>query len=274
MKKILIIGSTGMAGHTVYNYLYKLKTYELHNISYRNKLNDTTIICDVTNQIELEKKISDLKPDIVINCVGILLKGSKEDAKNAIYINSYLPHFLSTVVSTYGGKLIHLSTDCVFSGKKGGYIESDFRDADDVYGRSKSLGEINNENDLTIRTSIIGPELKQKGEGLFNWITCQSGKVDGFTSVFWSGITTYELAKFIDFSIKNNLTGLVNATNNTKISKFDLLLSIIEVYQLKDIELIPDSKKFVDKSLLNTRVDFTYGFPGYREMIQEQLLKY
>ena len=274
MKKVLILGSTGMAGHTVYNYLDKLKTYELYNISYRHKLNESTIICDVRNQFELEKQISCIKPDIVINCVGILLKGSREDVKNAIFINSYLPHFLSNVTSKYGGKLIHLSTDCVFSGKKGAYKEMDFRDADDVYGRSKSLGEINNETDLTIRTSIIGPELKQDGEGLFSWIINQSGKVNGFSSVFWSGITTYELAKFIDFSIINNITGLVNATNNAIISKFDLLSSIIEVYGLKNVELIPNFDKVVNKSLLNTRNDVDYAFLGYKEMIREQFINY
>jgi len=274
MKKVLILGSTGMAGHTVYNYLDKLKTYELYNISYRHKLNESTIICDVRNQFELEKQISCIKPDIVINCVGILLKGSREDVKNAICINSYLPHFLSNVTSKYGGKLIHLSTDCVFSGKKGAYKEMDFRDADDVYGRSKSLGEINNETDLTIRTSIIGPELKQDGEGLFSWIISQSGKVNGFSSVFWSGITTYELAKFIDFSIINNITGLVNATNNAIISKFDLLSSIIEVYGLKNVELIPNFDKVVNKSLLNTRNDVDYAFLGYKEMIREQFINY
>jgi len=271
MRSILILGSTGMAGHMIFNHLDRLRKYKLYNISYRSKLNNSTIICDVTNQAELESILFKLRADVVINCIGVLLKGSKEDAKNAIYINSYLPQLLSVKVNEYGGKLIHLSTDCVFSGKKGGYLETDFRDADDLYGRSKALGEIINKTDLTIRTSIIGPELKKNGEGLFNWIMRQNGQISGFTRVYWSGITTCELSKFIEFAILNDLTGLVHATNNQKINKYDLIKLIIDIYSLKKISLIPNSEKVADKSLINSRSDFNYLFPTYKQMI-EQLL--
>jgi dTDP-4-dehydrorhamnose reductase len=271
MKIVLILGSTGMAGHMIFNYLDSLQNYTLYNISYRQKLNNSTIICDITNQSELEGILFRLKADVVINCIGVLLKGSKEDTKNAIYINSYLPHFLSVKVSEYGGKVIHLSTDCVFSGRKGSYLESDFRDAEDVYGRSKALGELNNNTDLTIRTSIIGPELKTIGEGLFNWIIRQNGQINGFTKVYWSGITTYELAKFIHFAISNNLAGLVHATNNSKINKYDLIQLIIDIYSLKNLNLIKNNEKFSDKSLINSRRDFIYPFPNYKQMIEQQL---
>jgi dTDP-4-dehydrorhamnose reductase len=270
MKSVLILGSTGMAGHMIFNYLDSLQNYMLYNISYRQKLNNSTIICDVTNQSELEDILFKLKADVVINCIGVLLKGSKEDTKNAIYINSYLPQFLSVKISEYGGKVIHLSTDCVFSGRKGGYIESDFRDAEDVYGRSKALGELNNKTDLTIRTSIIGPELKTIGEGLFNWIIRQNGQISGYSRVYWSGITTYELAKFIHFAISNNLTGLVHTTNNSKISKYDLIQLIIDIYSLKNLSLMENNEKIADKSLINSRGDFIYQFPNYKQMIEQQ----
>ena len=109
-------------------------------------------------------------PEIIINCVGILIKGSREHPDNAILINAYFPHLLKRLSDEVGAKLIHISTDCVFSGKKGNYTEDDFRDADDVYGRSKALGEIINDKDLTIRTSIIGPELKENLLNLFKEI--------------------------------------------------------------------------------------------------------
>ena len=122
-----------------------------------------------------------------------------------------------------GGMLIHISTDCVFSGNKGNYIETDYRDARDIYGLSKALGEIDNENDLTIRTSIIGPELKTNGEGLFHWFLSQKGNVYGYTDAIWGGVTTLEFAKAIDCAIEQRITGLINLTNKVPISKYELL---------------------------------------------------
>lgn len=266
----MILGSTGMAGHVVYHILEQSGAYHLINVAFKTKLNEQTIICDVTNKQSLEDLIAKEQPDIIVNCVGILIKGSKDNPDNSIYINAYLPHFLSRLTKEYGAKVIHLSTDCVFSGAKGNYTETDFRDADDVYGKGKALGELNNENDLTIRTSIIGPELKAVGEGLFSWLMQQNGRISGYTKAFWSGLTTLELAKFIVFSIENNLTGLVHATNNDKISKHDLLELIIKHYKLNQVNLEKEESKAIDKSLLNTRKDFKYAFPSYDEMLKEQ----
>ena len=268
----MILGATGMAGHLVYQQLDQSGHYELVNVSFRSKLNDQTIICDVTNKNDLMHLISTHKPDVIVNCVGVLIKGSNEDAENSIYINAYLPHLLSKLARTYGGRLIHLSTDCVFSGSRGNYFENDFCDASDVYGRGKALGEINNSHDLTIRTSIIGPELKMQGEGLFSWLMNQEGTISGYTQAYWSGITTLELAKFILFCIEKNITGLVHATNNEKISKYDLLKLIIKHYQLTNITLTKDDSKVVDKSLKNTRQDFSFVFSTYDEMIKSQYL--
>lgn len=270
MKSILILGATGMAGHVIYNYLESQDKYHLITVSHRRKLNGNTILCDVKDKEAISKLLEEIKPDILINCVGVLIKGSKEDIINTIYINSYLPHLLSQILSSFGGKLIHLSTDCVFDGLRGSYKECDFRNADDLYGRTKALGEIRNNRDLTIRTSIIGPELKIDGEGLFGWILRQNGNICGYSRVFWGGITTYELAKFVDFAISNNLTELVHATNNQKISKFNLIRLIKDIYSLKNVNLIKEKDKTLDKSLLNTRDDFEYVFPTYNQMIEEQ----
>ena len=158
-KKILLLGATGMAGHVAYHYLNETNKYEIVDVVFRNKLTADSIVLDVTDKHATEELIKTVKPDIIVNCIGILIKGSRQHPDNAIYINAYFPHLLERLSSEINAKLIHISTDCVFSGKKGNYTEYDFRDADDVYGRSKALGEVENDRDLTIRTSIIGPEL-------------------------------------------------------------------------------------------------------------------
>ena len=185
--KILILGSTGMLGHVVYKYFAQQDQYELYDLVYRNKLRDESIVCDITNVLQLKKTISSIKPDVIINCIGILIKGSKVNPANAIFINSYFPHLLVEIADTIQAKIIHISTDCVFSGNKGSYTERDFCDADDTYGRSKALGEIFSDKHLTLRTSIIGPEIKTVGEGLFHWFMNQNGKINGFTNAYWGG---------------------------------------------------------------------------------------
>ena len=141
-KKILILGSSGMLGHMLYNYIKNNSKYELYDISYRNKINKSTKILDVNNLGELSKYIEKIRPDFIINCIGILIGGSKNNPSNAIFINSFFPHYLSKLSFKYEYKLIHISTDCVFSGSTGSYEENDFRDADDIYGRSKALGNL------------------------------------------------------------------------------------------------------------------------------------
>ena len=168
-----------------------------------------------------------------------------------------------------GAKLIHISTDCVFSGKKGNYTEGDFRDADDIYGRSKALGEIINDKDLTIRTSIIGPELKVHGEGLFHWFMYQTGKVNGFKTAIWGGVTTLELPKAIDTAIIQDNTGLIQLSNGIGISKYDLLSLFKRIWHRNDIDILPVDKNGVNKSIAKSE-RFTYEVPGYEDMLLEQ----
>ena len=176
--KVLILGSTGLIGHQVYNYLNSTKKYKMFNLSFRKKLNKETIICNVRNEKKITEIIKSTRPDVIVNCIGILIKGSNSNPENAIFLNSYLPHFLMNLANTINSKLIHISTDCVFSGiKKDSYIENDFKDGIDTNAKSKGLGEIINMNHLTLRTSVIGPELKTDGEELFHWfITIWSNK--------------------------------------------------------------------------------------------------
>lgn len=268
-KKILLLGATGMAGHVAYYYLRSLGKYDILNVAFRTKLAEDTIIVDVTDHVKIDELIRSEKPDIILNCVGVLIRGSKEQPDNAIYINAYFPHLLKKISDEIDCKVIHISTDCVFSGKQGNYTEKDFRDADDLYGRSKALGELINDSDLTIRTSIVGPELKKNGEGLFHWFMNQCGVINGYTKAVWGGVTTLELAKAIDKSIDHNLTGLVHLSNGMGIPKYDLLCLFQTIWGKNNViikEYVGDN---INKSIAKS-VSFDFAVPDYREMLQQQ----
>lgn len=269
MKKVLLFGATGMAGHMAYYYLLNTGKYEITNVVFRTPLTEDSIIVDVTNRDAVAEVIHRIRPEIILNCVGVLIKGSKEHPDNAILINAYFPHLLKKLADEVGAKLIHISTDCVFSGKRGNYTEDDFRDADDVYGRSKALGEVVNDKDLTIRTSIIGPELKKNGEGLFHWFMSQHGKINGFKTAVWGGVTTLELAKAIDCAIMQNKTGLVQLSNGVGISKYDLLHLFKNIWQKQDVEILPFDGNGVNKSIAKS-TRFDYEVPTYEQMLMEQ----
>lgn len=264
-----MLGATGMLGHKFHEIVTQTNKYEVFNVVFRTKLNKDSIVCDVTNKDKVAKVVRDINPDIIVNCIGVLIKGSSSSPANAIYINSFLPHFLADLSDEIGAKFIHVSTDCVFSGKKGGYVESDFKDADDVYGRSKGLGEVISENHLTIRTSIIGPEIKANGEGLLHWFLNQEGTINGFTKAIWGGVTTLELSKAILEAIDQNLVGLLNLTNTEAISKFEMLQLFKKVFNRSELAINAVDGKAVDKSLKSERTDFSYEVPSYGKMIEE-----
>ena len=273
MKKVLILGATGMAGNVVFRYFTELRKYQVFTACFRKKIDDQSFILDVRNEANLEKIIAEVRPDYVINCVGILIRGSKDDSENCIFINAYYPHLLSRLIHTVvpESRLVHISTDCVFSGSRGMYSDTDVKDALDVYGMSKNLGEIINDRDVTIRTSIIGPELKEAGEGLFHWLFTQRNKklVNGYQKNIWGGVTTLELAKAIDFCIDNDITGLYQISNGSAISKFDLLNEIAQQFAL-DICVQPIPGLAIDKSIQPSAFKgITYKVPSYHEMIAE-----
>lgn len=268
-KKILILGASGMAGHVVYTYLQETGIYNVLGTVYRRKLSEENIILDVRDVDQLEQVFKAEQPDYVINCVGALVRESKEDPANSVLLNAYLPRFIAGKLSDTQTRLIHISTDCVFSGKRGDYTEQDLPDAQDVYGRGKALGEIINDKDLTLRTSIIGPEIKENGEGLFHWYMSQSDIVKGFSKVFWGGVTTLELAKVIHKVIQQGVTGLLQITNNEKISKYELLKLFREIYRtdLQEIKAFEDYQ--VDKSLKSDKILSVHKVPQYDYMFRE-----
>ena len=269
MKKVLVIGCKGMAGHLIYKALPLLGEYDVYGIARNVEQTNRVFNLDVSDT-EALIKIIDLQFDVVINCIGILNKDAEDNPHKAIWFNSYFPHYLEELTRNTETKIIHISTDCVFNGKKGRYAETDPKDGEGFYAESKGLGEINNTKDLTIRTSIIGPELNLKGIGLFNWFMQQTGEIKGYTSAVWSGVTTLELAKVIDFAIQNPVCGLVHLTNGIEINKFDLLRLFMEIWNRKDISIIAYEGKVVNKSLQKSEV-FNYQVPSYKEMLHDQL---
>jgi dTDP-4-dehydrorhamnose reductase len=267
MQKVVVLGALGMAGHIMAEVLDKSGDYEVFAVA-RQEGKFIDGVFDVTDFKALENYLQDIKPDYVINCVGALVSQSKNDVPTAILLNSYLPHFLSNLGNSLEYKLIHISTDCVFSGKDGQYTEESFRDGDDNYARSKALGEVINDKDLTIRTSIIGPELKTDGTGLLDWFFKQNGTINGYTQAYWSGVTTLELAKATVAFLKQDITGLYQLCPQDKISKYALLELFAKVWDRK-IVVTPFDNYTVDKSLVCTRSDFSYPAPKFETMLLE-----
>ena len=269
-KKVLIIGSNGMAGHLISDYLSFNSMFEIRRLA-RDRFNKKTdYIIDATDFNAIEVLISQFKPDYLINAIGVLNADAENNPDRAVLLNSYFPHFLAKICNKYGLRLIHISTDCVFNGKKGSYLENDFKDGIGIYAQSKALGEVTYQNHITIRTSIIGPDIKRNGIGLLNWILSQNGDINGYSEAFWGGVTTLELAKVIEFLILQNIDGvnIYHLTNSEKISKFDLLRIINKVFNLKlNIKLSSEYK--VDKSLINSNKFIDYNVPSYYIMIHE-----
>lgn len=271
LKRVLILGSTGLIGHQIYNYLKNDGNYELHNIAFREKIEKDTIILDARDENNLIEQIKILKPEYIINCIGILISASNKDPKSAIFLNAYMPHRLEALSNKINAKLTHISTDCVFSGsKKEPYIENDYKDGKDTYAKTKGLGEIISDKHLTLRTSVVGPELKTDGEELFHWFMNQEDEISGFTKSIWSGVTTIELAKAVKWSIENNITGLYHVTNNSSITKYELL-KLFKKYTKKKIEIKKVDGKDIDKSFIDTRLLLDYEIPTYEKMISDMV---
>jgi dTDP-4-dehydrorhamnose reductase len=269
MDRVLVLGSTGMAGHVISLYLERLNRYIVDNISHSSKLNDKSVQLDLTEIDKLESFLKDNNYDYIINCVGVLNQFADRYKDKAILLNSYLPRYLEKRFTNTNTKIIHLSTDCVFSGKAGAYTEASFRDGDTFYDRTKILGELDNSKDLTIRTSIIGPDINNSGIGLFNWFMKSSGNINGYTKAFWSGITTIELAKAIVEAIEQNICGLYHVVPENKISKYELLCLFKEIFQREKVAIDEYENFILDKSLINTRTDFAFKVKNYRQMVEE-----
>lgn len=267
MKKILVLGATGMAGHLVSFFLleegYAVTTYSRSPFG-----GGVNIYGNALDKGEITKVIREGKYDVVINCIGLLNEVCDARLGDAIYLNGYLPHLLCEITRDMNTKIIHVSTDCVFSGKTGPYYENSYKDGETLYDKTKALGEICDDKNLTFRCSIIGPDMNECGRGLFNWFMKQTGSINGYGSVYWTGVTTITLAKAIKAAIEQNLTGLYNLVNNNKISKYALLCELNKIFE-KGLEINRTDDIVLAKELINTRKDFSFVVPSYEMMALE-----
>ena len=266
--KILVLGVTGMAGHTIALYLQS-KSYQVVGLSQKPFKHCDNIICDVFETNKLSDIITNDDFVVVINCLGILNQSAELEKAKAIYINSYIPHFIADLLKTKPTKFIHMSTDCVFAGNTGPYNENSTPDGTSYYDRTKALGEVIDSKNLTFRNSILGPDMKEDGIGLLNWFMKQEGEVKGYKKAIWTGVTTLTLAKAIDVAINQNLTGLYHLVNNISISKYELLNLFNQQFKSNSIRILEDDHFVLDKSLVNNRTDFPFQVPSYEEMVVE-----
>jgi len=271
MKKVVVLGSTGMAGHMISCYMEE-QGFVVYRVSRSEKNSEMSRRIDVVNIDQVIQYIDEVGADVVINCIGLLQKQCEERSDLAVLINSYMPHCLEYHYERSRVKIIHLSTDCVFSGERGNYREDDLPDGKTFYDRSKSLGEINNDKDITLRMSIIGPDVDENGTGLFNWFMKQNGTINGYSNAIWNGVTTLELAEAIVAAIEVDLTGLYHLVPHGSIDKYNLLLLFQKIFEKTNIKVVEDGGFAVNKSLVNSRHDFNYQVKDYPTQIMNMKL--
>lgn len=266
--KILVLGATGMAGHIIALY-FKERGHHVTAFSKTPFVYCENVIGNALDSALLKDVVTEGGFDGIINCIGILNQRAEDNKSLAVYLNSYLPHQLVELTKGMNTKVIHMSTDCVFSGKVGNYTEESSKDGETFYDRSKALGEILDDKNLTFRNSVVGPDINENGIGLFNWFMKQSGPIDGFTGAMWTGVTTLTLAKAMEQALYENLTGLYNLVNNTPISKYDLLHLFNKYFENNKIEILPNDIININKALVKTREDFSFVVPNYEQMVAE-----
>lgn len=266
--RFLVLGCNGMAGHTISLYL-KEQGHDVLGFDVSSSDLVKCIVGDARDTKFLENVIRNGNFDTVINCVGILNQYAENNKALASFLNSYLPHFLADITKDSRTQIIHMSTDCVFSGKKGNYTEDDFCDGETFYDRSKALGELNDNKNLTLRNSIVGPDMNPRGIGLLNWFMQQKEGVNGFTRSIWTGQTTLQLAKTMEIAAKEKISGLINAVPKNSISKYDLLKLFNHYFKNDKIKINPIDGVDLDKSLKRTNYEFSYEIPDYEQMIFE-----
>lgn len=277
--KVLVLGASGMLGHAVLRVFAQGDRHSvLGSVRSANVLRllpaelREQVVCgvDVENTDSLVRLFTLARPDVVINCIGLVKQLAEAgDPLAAIPINSLLPHRLAQLCDVAQARLIHISTDCVFAGTQGMYSEHDVPDAQDLYGRSKFLGEVDYPHAVTLRTSIVGHELSS-AHGLVDWFLAQQGTVKGFTRAVFSGLPTVELARVMrDVVVPNaELRGLYHVSADP-INKFELLSLVAQTYG-KSITVVPDDHLKIDRSLDSSRFRATTGYepPTWPELVR------
>jgi len=277
--RILILGGDGMLGHQLFKHLKPMHdvrvTLRKDLTAYKRFMQfgteNTYAGVDVSSMDKLAEVLTNFYPDAVVNAIGIvkqLLEAN--ESIPSLEINALFPNRLALLCKNINARMIHLSTDCIFSGQKGNYVEADFSDAEDLYGRTKFLGEVTDSHCLTLRTSMIGQELSRK-KSLLEWFLAQKKTVNGYKKVIFSGFTTLELSRVIEMiMVQYPAASGIYHVSSDPISKFDLLSLIKEGLKLP-IEIIPDESYACDRSLDSSKLrqEFNYSPPSWEEMIDE-----
>lgn len=267
--KFLVLGCNGMAGHIISVYL-KEQGHTVVGFARAKSAFVPTIIGNASNFELLRGIINAGNYDAIINAIGLLNQFAEKNHGAASLLNGCLPHFLAEATEGTSTQIIHMSTDCVFSGKTGHYTEESLPDGATFYDRSKAMGELNDGKNLTLRNSIVGPDIKAAGIGLLNWFMQQPGPtVNGFTGAIWTGQTTLQLAKTMEAAAKERAVGLINAVPSTSITKFELLGLFNKYLRGGELTINPIDGVTADKSLIRTNFDFSYIIPDYETMVAE-----
>lgn len=267
--KFLVLGASGMAGHTIALYL-KERGHDVVGFSRRGvSFLEHQVLGDARDGHLLSEVLAEGSFDVVINCIGVLNQFAERDPESAAYLNGKLPHVLARLTEGAPTRIFHMSTDCVFAGNTGPYTEDSIPDGQTVYDRTKAAGELRDANNLTFRNSIIGPDMDPLGIGLLNWFMVQEGSVKGYTNAIWTGLTTLELAKAMECTASENVSGLVNMVPPGSISKLDLLCLFNDHLRGGSIEVVPFDGFRLDKTLLRTNFTCSYRPASYREQIVE-----
>lgn len=282
-KRILILGATGMLGHSLMLSLSEMDQYDVWG-SCRSKpdisigfpshlMNKLVQDIDVNRDLSvLDKLAENLAPEIIINCIGaIKQKNDAFQVPDFIYLNALFPHLLLNLCKGRKIRLIHISTDCVFDGGVGNYSEESPMSARDIYGISKFLGEFSSQDSLTIRASIVGHEL-EGSLSLFNWFLSQSQTIQGYGNVLYNGLTTKEFGQIMAKHILSNelLTGLLHLSSSQAISKYDLLILVSRIYK-KEIVIELNTEKVENKTLDDAKFNRITGYvsPSWEEMVKD-----
>jgi dTDP-4-dehydrorhamnose reductase len=277
--RVLVLGASGMIGSAMFRVLSEERKWSVFGtlrsgeatMFFSSEMASNLLIgVDAVKSDGLQRAFSRSRPDVVVNCMGLTKHHkSSEDPMLAIPINALFPHRLSQFCAETGARLIHVSTDCVFSGRKGSYTELDESDATDVYGKTKFLGEISGFPAITLRTSTIGHEL-QSQYGLLEWFLAQHGRCQGYRNAIFSGLPNTVFAQLVrDVVIpRSDLTGLYHV-GASPITKFDLLHLIANMYG-KSIDIDPEEQFMIDRSLSSERFRLATGYvaPNWAELIK------
>lgn len=265
----LVLGASGMAGHTISLYL-KEKGHRVVGLSRRGvPFLEEQVVGDARDEALLREVIAEGGFDVVVNCVGVLNQHAERDPEGAAYLNGELPHLLASICEGTPTRVFHMSTDCVFAGNTGPYTERSTPDGESVYDRTKAAGELSDSKNLTFRNSIVGPDMSPGGIGLLNWFMQQPGPVRGYTRAIWTGLTTLELARAMESAAAEGAAGLVNMVPEGSISKHDLLRLFNDELRGGSVEIAEDGSLALDKALVRTNFDLSFRPAPYEEQVAE-----